>query len=229
MATKQTRKIKVIGSGGIGTHLIEPLARYLSFTEDYCEVTIVDGDTFEERNRERQRFTECENKADETMNWLKDLFPKVHFRSKSEYVTDDNIIMAIREGDVVFLCVDNHSTRKLVSDRCGELDDVLLISGGNGETDGDVLIYVRKNGKDVTKPLTDLPEIANPQDKNPGEFTEEDRQGCQEEAEENPQLLFTNLDIASSMLGCYYAHEQGRLKFGRVFSDIVTQARRVVR
>lgn len=227
--TKKTRKIKVIGSGGIGTHLIEPLARYLSFTEDYCEVTIVDGDTFEERNRERQRFTGCENKADETVNWLKDQFPKIHFRCKPEYVTDDNIIMTIREGDVVFLCVDNHSTRKLVSDRCGELDDVLLISGGNGETDGDVLIYIRKDGKDVTKPLTDLPEISSPQDKNPGELTEEDRQGCQEEAEDNPQLLFTNLDIASSMLGCYYAHEQGRLNFGRVFSDIVTQARRVVR
>jgi molybdopterin/thiamine biosynthesis adenylyltransferase len=226
---KQTRKIKVIGSGGIGTHLIEPLGRYLSFVEDYCEITIVDGDTFEERNRERQRFTGCSNKAEETVRWLKDQFPKVHFRFVAEYVTEDNIITTVRENDVVFLCVDNHATRKLVSDRCGEMDNVLLISGGNGKTDGDVLIYIRKHGKDSTPPLTVLPEIANPEDKNPGNFTEEDRQGCQEEAEANPQLLFTNLDIASSMLGCYYCHEQGTLNFNRVFSDIVTQARRVVR
>ena len=226
---KPTRKIKVIGSGGIGTHLIEPLARYLSYTEDYCEVTVVDGDEFEERNRERQRFTECSNKAEGTVSWLKSIFPKIHFRSVKEYVTDDNIIMIIREGDTVFLCVDNHSTRKLASERCSELDNVVMISGGNGETDGDVLVYIRKNGKDFTQPLTSLPEIAKPDDKNPGNFTDEDRQGCQEEAEANPQLLFTNLDIASSMLGCYYAYEKGKLVFNRVFSDILTQARRVVR
>ena len=227
--TKQTRKIKVIGSGGIGTYLIEPLVRYLSYSGDYCEVTVIDGDTYEERNRERQRFANCSNKAEETVRVLKESFPKVHFRSKSEYVTDDNIIMMIREGDVVFLCVDNHATRKLVSERVGELKDAVLISGGNGKTDGDVLIYLRKNGKDATQPLTALPEIASPDDKNPGNFTDEDRAGCQEEAEGNPQLLVTNLAIAVLMFECYYNYEQGKLNFYRVFTDIDTHARRVVR
>jgi len=226
---KQTRKIKVIGSGGIGCHLLEPLCRYLSFTEDFCEVTVIDGDVYEERNRERQRFEDCGNKADETVRALKETFPKIHLRSKPEYVTEDNIITTIRENDVVFLCVDNHATRKLVSDRCEELDDVLLISGGNNYTDGDVLVYLRKNGKDMTPPLTKLPEIANHKDKNPGELSDVERQGCQQEAVNNPQLLFMNLDIASSMLNCYYAYEQGRLNFKRVYSDILTQARRVER
>ena len=157
----KTRKIKVIGAGGIGSHLIEPLSRYLSYCDDYCEITVVDGDRFEERNRERQRFDGCENKAVETIKGLKDKFPKTHFRAKGEFVTDDNIITTIRENDVVFLCVDNHATRKLVSDRCGELDNVVLISGGNNYTDGDILVYIRKNGKNTTKPLTSLAEIAN--------------------------------------------------------------------
>lgn len=227
--TKETRKIKVIGSGGIGGHLLEPLSRYLSYVDDYCEVTVIDGDDYEERNRERQRFSDLGNKAEETVGILKGAFSKVHFRAKGEFVTEDNIIMMIREGDVVFMCVDNHATRKLVSERCSELDDVLLISGGNNYTDGDVIIYQRKNGKDITPPLHKLPEIANPKDKNPGEFTDEERQGCQQEAQANPQLLFMNLDIASSMLNCYYAYEQGRLNFNRVYSDILTQARRAVR
>jgi molybdopterin/thiamine biosynthesis adenylyltransferase len=226
---RQTRKIKVIGSGGIGSHLLEPLVRYLSYKEDYCEVTVFDGDDFEERNRERQRFAECANKAEETVRDLKVKFPKVHLRAKKEYITESNIITSIRENDVVFLCVDNHATRKLVSERCSELDEVLLISGGNDFTDGDVLVYQRQRGRDLTPPLTALPEIAKPNDKNPGNFTDEERLGCQREAENNPQLLFMNLDIASCMLGCYYASEQGRLKFKRVFSDILTQARRVVR
>lgn len=226
---KKTRKIKVIGSGGIGVHLIEPLSRYLSCSDDNCEITVIDGDTFEERNRERQRFVELENKAMETVNTLSESFPKIHFRAIKKYVVEDNIISMIRENDIVFLCVDNHATRKLVSERCGELDDVLLISGGNDYTDGDVLIYLRKNGKDITQPLTALPEINDYEDENPGDV-DDDRQGCQEEIQEgSAQLLFMNLDIASLMLNCYYAHEQGKLDYYRVFTDISTHARRVVR
>jgi len=225
---RETRKIKVIGSGGIGSCLVEPLSRYLSYVDDYCEMTIIDGDTYEERNRERQRFSDLGNKAEETSRNLKEMFPKIHFRSKNEYVTDDNVITFIREKDVVFMCVDNHATRKLISERCEELDNVTLISGGNNYTDGDVLIYIRKSGKDVTPSLHSLPEIANPDDKNPGD-SDQERQGCQEEALASPQLLFMNMDIASSMLNCYYCHEQGKLNFNRVYSDIITQARRAVR
>lgn len=224
---RKTRKIKVIGSGGIGGHLIEPLARYLSYTDDNCEVTVIDGDRFEDRNRERQRFKECENKAEHTVKLLKDEFPKVHLRAKGEYVTEDNVITTIREGDVVFLCVDNHATRKLISDRCEELDNVTLISGGNDYTDGNVIVYRRENGKDVGRPPTKLySKIANPEDKNPGVLTDEERQGCQREAQANPQLLFTNLAIASTMLNCYYACEQGKASFEQVYVDILTQRSR---
>lgn len=228
---KQTRKIKVIGAGGIGGYLLDPLARYLSYTGDHCEVTVIDGDKFEERNRERQRYAHgLTNKAEAAVEDLREEFPKVHFRAKTEYLTEDNVISAIREGDVVFMGVDNHATRKLVADRCKELDDILLISGGNGYTDGDVLVHWRKDGIDKTPPITDTaPEIKTPKDKNPGLFTDTDRQGCQAQAINNPQLLFTNLDIASCMLNCYYAYEQGRLNCKRVFSDILTLARRAVR
>lgn len=228
---KQTRKIKVIGAGGIGGHLIEPLSRYLTYCDEPVEITVIDGDKFEDRNRERQRFTECENKADHTVGLMKEEFPRVHFRSNPEFITDSNVITSIRENDVVLLCVDNHATRKLVSERCSELDNVTLISGGNDETDGDVLVYVRKNGKDVTPPLTSLPEIAGVTDnsKNPGDLTDEEREGCEREAQTKPQILFMNLDIASLMLSCYYAHEQGKLKAHRIFTDILTQARRAVK
>lgn len=224
---RETRKIKVIGAGGIGGHLLEPLCRYLSYTEDYVEVTVFDGDKFEERNRERQRFSECENKAQHTVEILKKEFPKIHFKAKGEYLTDDNIITSIRNDDVVFMCVDNHSTRKLVSDRCEELDNVTLISGGNDYTDGNVITYIRKDGKDVTKPPTALhPKIAEPEDKNPGDLTDEERQGCQQEAQTNPQLLFANLAIASSMCNCYYAYEQNKVNFEQVYVDILTQRMR---
>jgi len=224
---KKTRKIKVIGAGGIGGHLLEPLCRYLSHSDDFVEMTVFDGDRFEERNRERQRFTECENKAQHTVNTLKGEFPKIHLRAKGEYLTEDNIITSIRNEDVVFLCVDNHATRKLVSDRCEELDNVTLISGGNDYIDGNVIVYIRKDGKDVTKPPTALhPKIAQPEDKNPGDLTDVERQGCEQEAHANPQLLFTNLAIASAMCNCYYAYEQDKVNFEQVYVDILTQRMR---
>jgi molybdopterin/thiamine biosynthesis adenylyltransferase len=223
----QTRKIKVIGAGGIGGHLLEPLSRYLSYSEDSIEITVYDGDRYEERNRERQRFSSCENKAAHTVEKLKEEFPKIHFRSKGEYLTSDNIIPAIREKDVVFLCVDNHATRKLVSDRCQELDNVTLINGGNDYTDGNVIVYIRKNGQDVTKSLTALhPKIAAPTDKNPGMITASERLGCEQEAVTNPQLLFTNLAIASAMCNCYYAWENDKINFEQVYLDIVSQRMR---
>ena len=66
------KKVKIIGAGGIGGHLIEPLSRYLSYKEDDVEITVYDGDKFEERNKERQRFSVCENKADHTVNLMKE-------------------------------------------------------------------------------------------------------------------------------------------------------------
>lgn len=222
----KTRKVKVIGAGGIGSYLIEPLARYLSYTEGDAEITVIDGDQYEQKNSARQQFHACENKADHTASRLKGQFPKVHFRSKGQYLTGDNVISSVREGDIVFLCVDNHATRKLVSDRCEELDNVTLISGGNDYTDGNVICYGRKDGKDVGKAPTKLfSSIAKPTDENPGEVSA-DRQGCEQMAESAPQLLFMNLAIASTMLNCFYAHEQGKLTAEQVFVDVLTQRSR---
>ena len=43
------RNIKVIGLGGIGSYLVEPLTRYLTYNIDQSELklTLIDGDTYE--------------------------------------------------------------------------------------------------------------------------------------------------------------------------------------
>lgn len=222
----KTRKIKLIGAGGIGCYLIDGLARYMSYaSENNGEITIIDGDQYEEKNRERQRFNLCRNKATEMMSLQKDNFPKIHFRSKEEYVTQDNVVSLIREDDFVMLCVDNHATRKIVSERCSELDNVTLISGGNDYTDGNVIVYIRKDGKDLTKsPIELYPSIANPKDKNPAQLTDQERQGCQRESIDNPQLVPTNMTAAAIMLNCYRLCDLGKYNTTKhqVFFDINT-------
>ena len=211
-------KIKVIGIGGIGTCLLPVLIRFLNFNVSDAFVLLIDGDWFEDKNRERQMFDCLGNKAEVTAERLQGQNPRVDLEAWAEYVTDNNVVELIHEGDMVLLCVDNHATRKLVSDRCEELNDVTLISGGNELTDGSVHVYVRKGGKDVTLPLANdfHPEIQYPEDHNPAEA------GCDEQTESEPQLLLTNNLVAAMMLSSFYTVLQDKLAYDMVYCDLLS-------
>jgi molybdopterin/thiamine biosynthesis adenylyltransferase len=211
------RQIKVIGIGGIGCALLPHLARYLQTKGEAARVTLLDGDAFEARNADRQTFGRLGNKATVKAMELAQQFEGLSFRAVAEYVTPENVETTVGSGDVVFLGVDNHATRRVVSDRCEKLEEVTLISGGNDYTDGNVQVYLRRADRDVTLPLTRLhPEIADPKDRSPHELScEELSRGAA------PQLLFANLAVASAMLNAFYACEMGKLQYGEVYLDIL--------
>lgn len=232
LSVKKTLKIKVIGTGGIGLCLLPTLCRYLNFNGEKfpnVEVSLIDGDTFEERNRERQSFDQVGPKASVTVEKYREDFPRLMFWDHPVYVADHNVIQLIREGDIVLLCVDNHKTRKLISDRAEELKNVTVISGGNDWTDGNVLMHIRRNDKNLTPPLASKyhPEIVNPTDKHPGEVDQ--AQGCAELAPASPQLLIANNYIAANMLAALYnILDEGQLakvmaapeNFAEVYCDL---------
>ncbi len=210
-------EIKVIGIGGIGCALLPHLARYLQASGEPGRLTLVDGDAFEARNADRQVFAELGNKAKVKAAELARQFENLSFRAIPEYITPDAVGRIIRSGDVVFLGVDNHTTRRLASDHCQVLGDVVLISGGNDYTDGNVQVYLRRAGRDITSPLTRYhPEIADPKDRSPHEMS------CDELSQEAaPQLLLTNLAVASAMLNAFFAWRLGKLQYGEVYLDIL--------
>ena len=190
---------KVIGCGGIATWLLPPLCHYAAHTfKQGVEVSLIDGDTFEENNRDRQVFQSLGNKAEVKANELRKKYPGVFFWSHPIYVTSDNTTLLIRENDVVFLCVDNHKTRQVVSQRCEELDNIVLISGGNDYTDGNIQVHVKRDGENITLPVANKyhPEILHAQDRNPGDQLQA-RVGCQQLIASEPQLLIMNNAIAS--------------------------------
>ena len=214
----------VIGLGGVGGALAPVLARYLEHRAGpRSRVLLVDGDVFQQRNAERQQFRRIGNKAEVVAEMLAEQFERVSLRAFGQYVDAVNIVDVIENGTCVLLAVDNHATRKLVSDFCGTLSDVTLISGGNELTDGNVQVFARREGQNLTTPLTGFhPEIARPADRSPADL------GCDVLlAEGEPQLLFTNLAVASAMLSAWYgAIELGRLGYDEVYLDI-TAARMV--
>jgi len=211
-------RIKVIGIGGIGGCLLPVLCKFANYFPDSVEIVLVDGDDFEEKNKPRQFFDEFGNKAEVTQKSLENSFLNIHFGCIPEYVALDNIIEVVCEKDIVFLCVDNHATRKLVSDYCQILSDVAVISGGNDFTDGNIQVFVRENRQNITPPLANdrHPEIANPKDKLPNEAS------CAELFSSEPQLVIMNNIIAAMMLSCFYAYLDGKLNYQEAYVDIIT-------
>lgn len=210
--------IKLIGVGGIGTALVPSLARYLEYRKGpRSRLTLVDGDEFEGGNRSRQDFERAGNKATAKAEELALRFERVSFRAIPEFVSPDNVERVIVAEDVILLAVDNHATRRLVSNYCESLPAVTLISGGNEYTDGNVQVYVRKGSQALNKPITYAhPEIEQPEDKLPAD------EGCERLiATSAPQLLFTNLAVGAAMLAAFYAVvEMGDVPFDELYLDI---------
>lgn len=195
------------------------------YTEDSVEITLIDGDSYEEKNRERQFFDQLGNKAEVTVERLQDEYPDISWKFREEYVTRDNARICIRSGDIVFLCVDNHATRKVVSERCEDVPSCVLISGGNELTDGNIQTFVREDAVNLTLPLTNEyhPEISNPQDKNPGEVS------CEEQVVSAPQILIMNNMIAALMLNAFFGYLNNKLNYDEVYVDILSNNTRKVK
>ena len=208
------RNVKLVGLGGVGGVLARYLFLFQSSQEDPGRTVFIDGDEFEPKNAERMLFSRRGNKATVVMEDLLEAAPDsgVALDAVEEYVTLENAGRLFRPGDLIFLAVDNHATRKLVGEFCDrELVDFCLISGGNDGvgpdssgselrgTYGNVQIHLRRDGRDLTPPLTRFhPEIAEPADQPPAELS------CLAAYASVPQLLFTNLATASAMLNAFF-------------------------
>jgi len=220
---------KVIGLGGVGGIV----ARYLSvFLRDYpCRLVMIDGDEFEPGNASRMLFNGLGNKATVIANELMSNAGDSAGRNMSllainSYVNKNNIKQLIQTGDILIMAVDNHTTRKLVNDYCAKLKTIVLISGGNDgmeEADGkvhrgtygNVQIYIREKGKDRSPSLVKYhPEIGDPKDKHP------DDKSCGDLMVSVPQILFTNMQVATSILNTVLLYTSGELHYSEVAFDV---------
>jgi hypothetical protein len=223
----EARPFKIIGLGGIGCPVSLYLSKFLYGLNSLSMIYLIDGDEFELANKERMAFKEIGNKALIREAELAELFgDRVVYRTIPDYVTHTNIQNLVQKNDIVFLCVDNHKTRKLLSEFCENISDILLISGGNdgiqnGKTGtfGNVQIYWRESEKNRTNSLTQFhPEIEHPKDVSPGDETDE---SCAALINRIPQLAFTNLAVASAMLNIFFTWASGKLNYEELYLDII--------
>lgn len=219
-------KAVIVGLGGVGSRLVDPLCQYLRAKKEEATIVLVDGDSFEPKNQERQVFSTFGPKASVIGDRLSSEYPEFQVEAYDAYLTSVNASMLI-DDDVthVFCCVDNHASRKTVCERVAELRDCTLFSGGNEYSDGNVQIYARRGGQDETPPITrDHPEIASPSDKNPADLS------CEELTQtSSPQLLFANMKVATEMLGAMWAQESGDISYSEVYFDLKSGRQRPVK
>jgi molybdopterin/thiamine biosynthesis adenylyltransferase len=225
--------VRIVGLGGVGGIAARYGAMFLASLAEPCRMVLIDGDRFEASNATRMFFTSHGNKAAVVRADLRGRFADspLTLIAVEQYVTPQNLAQLLGAGgagEIILLAVDNHATRKLISEYCRQLADICLISAGNdgvGEdkatgkvldgTYGTCQIYMRQNGIDRSPDLSRFhPEIAVPADKTPTD------RSCTELIASVPQVLFANLAAASSMLNAMWLYLAGGLDYAEMCFDI---------
>lgn len=203
----QFKHIFVIGAGGIGSHLMEPLARLLSYHKNGTKkITLIDGDFYEEKNQIRQLFDSSfigSNKAEALSNRISNSLKDISIESIPKYIDEEsftNLVsfrVSVNDPILVITAVDNHATRKAVIEALdnSNYQNFVFISGGNGYDKGQVLVYVKIRGEPGTvHPFDKYDDLKYPTDHIPG------KPGCQDEATSTPQLITANASAAVGIL-----------------------------
>jgi molybdopterin/thiamine biosynthesis adenylyltransferase len=169
-----TQTYDLVGAGGTGSLVYPPLLRYLdSYHTNRGEnfiVAVIDGDHLEKKNLQRQMFHGQfidENKADALVK----IYGGPESRPIPEYLTEDNLEQRVMDGDIVLIAADNYDVRARLERRALDLDNIVLLNGGNEKTDGSLQIFIRKDGQNVTPPLSfQHPEILKPSPHDPSKL-----------------------------------------------------------
>jgi molybdopterin/thiamine biosynthesis adenylyltransferase len=197
-------KIIIIGAGGTGSWLCSPLARYLQSIDYKNSLVIIDGDSYDTSNVSRQSFSVSHgvglNKAEyQAMKISYDFEPDYSVEYVSEFVGKEDIDKLVTEGTVVFNCVDSLAARKYVEDRVATLNNAMHICCGNELRTGQVQVYYRKDGKDITPSIYKRsPEFDSVSD-------DRSTMSCSElsELEGGGQIIAANLMAASLALNYF--------------------------
>ncbi len=208
-------KIVIVGMGGVGSILLPLITKHMSYVctpEQRDEFLFVDGDHYEENNLERQYFAPelvGMNKAEAQRLVYHNRYPNMEFLYLPEFLTSENIHKIIDRRmfntTIILSCVDNHPCRLLLSKLVQaniNTENLILISGGNEETDGNVNAFGVMNKYLIGMPLEDRhPEIAEDKEDN------RENMSCQElyAIEGGTQLMVANANTATLMYTMFFS------------------------
>lgn len=194
----------VIGAGGIGSWLVPKLVRLES------NVIIVDGDTLEKKNLDRQLFDNGHigmNKAKALSLkhglWTEDesSFVPEYFSSGLQINEDQ-----FSENDLLWCCADNHTCRREVLDTC-DMYGAKCIIAANEYVDFEAYYYEPSMAHSPNDPRVIYPDMLTDRSGDPL-----GPPGCVEAARTNRQLVIANSMASEMAMWLYWFHFHERPK-----------------
>lgn len=115
----QTKRILVVGCGGLGGHIIDQLARIgVGF------LRVVDGDVFERSNLNRQLLSWTSllgvSKAKAAADHVARVNPDIEVEAVETFMTRQKVRALLADCDIVMDALDNIPSRRLLASACEE-------------------------------------------------------------------------------------------------------------
>lgn len=113
----KTKRVCIVGCGGLGGHLIELLCRV-----GVGHIRAVDGDIFDESNLNRQLLSEIEliggSKAEAAAARAARISPETELEALNAFLTEENAAELISGCDAVLDALDNVPARRILAAGC---------------------------------------------------------------------------------------------------------------
>ena len=140
-----SKSVFIVGLGGLGGNVTEMMARM-----GIGKLVIVDGDTFEESNLNRQLLSSekdiGQEKAKAAKKRVKEINSSINVESHHQFLTDENASFLIQNVDIVIDCLDNLKTRFIV-EKAARAAGIPFVSGAVAGSTGQLTtIYPEDRG-----------------------------------------------------------------------------------
>ena len=138
-------QVSVVGLGGLGGTVVEILSRLGIGT-----LNVIDGDTFEESNLNRQFLSTprmmAKSKADAAERRIKEINPSITVKQHSQFLDQNNGLDLLSRPDVIVDCLDNLKTRFVLERLCRQIGSPLVSAAVAGSSGHVTTIYPQDQG-----------------------------------------------------------------------------------
>lgn len=192
------KHVYIVGAGGVTSYFLPAFIKTIARSNNPPRIHIIDGDTLEERNLDRQLFSDRhvgKNKAEALVGMYRDRYRDM--KGEPRYFTGG--YRPVRES-LIFCFVDNHPARKEVLGACDRFNCTAILAA-NEYTDAQAMYYDPGMREAIFDPRKRYPEILSDESNNPIH-----PEGCTGERaiQSTPQLPIANLTCASHALQLFW-------------------------
>jgi hypothetical protein len=176
----------IIGAGGVGSFLTPVLCKL----HGPHDLTVIDGDTLEQKNLDRQLFDEDSIGHEKSHSMAK------LYGCQSVHGWYFDGLIELDPSDWLLVCVDNHPARKSALESCDSYGCKAIL-GGNETTSAEAFLYQREWKGSKLDPRVYYPEINTSTTGDPMRIAA----GCTGEAQEQNRQLVTANFMAAALMG----------------------------